>query len=157
MLKVHRVGERHPRLDRQIERLGGAEIEIRFGVAGKIGNVVQRLDAVEGPDQSPLLGGRKSEQVRRFGDFVGGGNFSAYAVLAVLPMMERAADVIADDFAEAQVGAEMAAERAHHCGASALATIRDHTVLEDVAADGLAGENFVGARDRIPRLMKPGP
>jgi hypothetical protein len=31
------VGERDPRLDRQIEGLGGAEIEIGGGVARKIG------------------------------------------------------------------------------------------------------------------------
>ena len=71
-------------------------------------------------------------------------------------MMERALDVVADDFAHAEVGAEMTAVCVHHDRLAVLAAIGDCTAVEEVAADDFAGADFVGARDRVPRLMESG-
>ena len=69
-------------------------------------------------------------------------------------MMKRALDVVADDFAHAEVGAEMTAVCVHHDGLAVLAAIHDRAAVEEIAADHFAGADFVGARDRVPRLME---
>src|SRR5262249_59805189 len=72
----------------------------------------------------------------------------------VLPVMKRAAHILANDLADAQVSAEMAAVCAHDGCAAAFSPIDNRAAIEEVPPDDLAGCNFVGTRDRVPRLMK---
>src|SRR3546814_20044527 len=72
--------------------------------------LVQGLLAEENPDQPELLRRREVEQRRPLGDLVAGGNVPALTAVAIGPVMEGAADVVADDLAaEAEVRAHMLA------------------------------------------------
>jgi hypothetical protein len=50
-------------------------------------------------------------------------------------MMERASDLVTDDLADAQVGAQMPAIGRHHGGLTALAPVGKHAAVEEVTSD----------------------
>jgi hypothetical protein len=139
----------------KIESLGGADVELGRVVADKLGHVEERLGSVERPNQSPLFDGGVFENFGGLGNFFRSRNFGASAVEPVLPMMERALDVVADDLAHAQIGAEMAAICVHDGGLAVLAAVNDRAAFQEVAADYVSDADFIGARDRIPGLMEP--
>src|SRR5262249_9503626 len=157
MLKVHRIGKRHPRFDRKIEGLDGAIFQLALLIPCKIRNLEQRLLAVEGPDESPFFSGREFEDPRRPGNLVRGRNLGALPVRTVLPMMERAPDILADNFPNPEISAQVTAVGAHDRRSPALTPIDNDASLQEIASNYLTRHYFIGACDRIPARMEPRP
>ena len=155
MLKVHRIGKRHPRFDRKVEGLDGAILQFGLLIPRKIGDLEQRLLAVERPDESPFFGGGKLEDTRRPRNSVRRRNFGALAVRTVLPMMERAAHILADNFPDPEIGTQVTAVGAHYRPPPALTPIDNRASLQEIAPNYLTRRYFIGARDRIPARMEP--
>src|SRR3546814_12906140 len=88
--------------------------------------LVQGLLAEENPDQPELLRRREVEQRRPLGDLVAGGNVPALTAVAIGPVMEGAADIVADDLAaDADVRAPMLAISGHRPDCTVFSAIVD--------------------------------
>jgi hypothetical protein len=71
-------------------------------------------------------------------------------------MVERAPHILADNFPDPEIGAQMTAVGAHYGRSPALSPINNGASLQEIASNYLTRRYFIGARDRIPARMDPG-
>src|SRR3546814_19730407 len=82
---------------------------------------------------------REVEQRRPLGDLVAGGNVPALTAVAIGPVMEGAADIVADDLAaDAEVRAHMLAISGHRPDCTVFSAIDDDAPVPDIATYDLA-------------------
>src|SRR6266849_3991726 len=155
MLKIDRVGQRHPMLDREVSDLDGTEGELGLGKPDEAWDSEERFGSVECPDQSPLLGGGELEQTRLVGNAIAGRNLRASSVHAILPVMEGATDVVADHLADTQVRSQVTAEGAQHARLAVFSAIQHHSTIEKILADDLTALEFTGETEGVPVLVVP--
>src|SRR3546814_9228904 len=93
---------RHPgfgvQLFAELDLVGAGDMLVFVEILERL-ELVQGLLAEENPDQPELLRRREVEQRRPLGDLVAGGNVPALTAVAIGPVMEGAADIVADDLA----------------------------------------------------------
>ena len=119
------------------------------------GHVVRRCLAVEGPDDPHGFGGGVGEEGGVLGDAVGDGDLGAVAALAVAPVVEAAAQLVADDLALGEVGAEVAAVGGEDGGGTVLAAEAHDPAVEEVGAEDLAGADLGRECHRVPAGREP--
>jgi hypothetical protein len=120
---------------------------------GKLRRGVERLGPIEGPDEAPALDRGEGRHARLGWNLVAARDLVTNAVGAVVPVVEGAADLAADDVAYAEIGTEVCAPRAHHVGRAVLPAPDDDAAVEVVGADGLPGGHFRRHRNGIPVLL----
>src|SRR5439155_4832275 len=152
VLEVDGVREQHPGIDGEVARLDRAEDEVGDRDR-EARHVEERRRAGEDPDEVPRLGARKTVEGHAARDAVGDRDARARAVRAVLPVMERAAEVVADHRPEGEVGTEVAAVGREHGYATALTAVDDHAAVEKLAGDDLPYADVAREDDRVPRLV----
>src|SRR3546814_13358706 len=98
-----------------------------------------------------------SDLRRPLGDLVAGGNVPALTAVAIGPVMEGAADIVADDLAaDAEVRAHMLAISGHRPDCTVFSAIDDDAPVPDIATYDLARSEVRRKGDRKPALMQIG-
>lgn len=70
-------------------------------------------------------------------------------------MMERAPHILADNFPDPEIGAQVTAVGAHYRPPPALTPIDNRASFQEIASNYLTWRYFIGARDRVPARMEP--
>ncbi len=128
----------------------GPEKQVVFADIGQFRQTVQRLFAVEGPDDPPALGGGIGIDLHaaRNGVFIG--DVDALAVGRELPVVVGALHGAVDQAALRQIGADMRAIGALHDRLSIGAAIDDHPRAKEILADDLPCRKVIGEHQRVP-------
>src|SRR5438093_1490686 len=121
----------------------------------KVRHLVQRLLAVEDPNQPPLFLDRKLEQPSRCRWLVAGCGLHARAGFGIRPVMVWTTDIVADHITAAEIGAQVAAIRTGNGQRSALSAECDDATIKEVVPFNATGRHVRRKAQRIPILVVP--
>src|SRR5687767_10232148 len=112
VLDVRRVAANDPRVDGEDLLVGLDAVDELVRGEREIGDIEMGLHAVESPDDAVLLDRGEPEQGRAWRRGVAAARLYAHALGVEIPVVEWAAEVLADHAARAEIGAQVRAIRA---------------------------------------------